>query len=341
MNARRRLPRRRERAGAARLERQLPQKRPVERHAEAELIGARVRLAVELLGRHEGRRAHDRSVFGQRRRQRMARGRRRRGQVGRRGLAATLEGDQPEVGHLHPTIPADEQVGRLDVAMNEADRVCGGEPAPGIEEGGDDLASARPLVLEPLGHRRALDEPHGDEHLPAFVADVVDGDHVRMRQARHRLRLAEQALAARAHDRSAQDLERDLAIELRVVGGVDGRHAAFAEHIEDEIAADGPPDGKRTMGAGRAAQVGRLLGRRRVTPARSGRLGAAAVTAGQVADDFGGAQRGQAASAIRFELLVVRAVHSSAYCTPMLQCIARSTSGRAGDSTRWTRWRLD
>ena len=59
-----------------------------------------------------------------------------------------------------------------------------------------------------------------------MLADVVDRDHVRVGEPRQRLSLPQQprarVLAARAGARvlGAQQLERDLAVELGIVGGV-------------------------------------------------------------------------------------------------------------------------
>ena len=60
-----------------------------------------------------------------------------------------------------------------------------------------------------------------------------------MGEARHRLRLAQQALLPLAVALArAQELDGDAAIELRIVGGVDDAHAARADVIEDDVAPD-------------------------------------------------------------------------------------------------------
>ena len=81
----------------------------------------------------------------------------------------------------------------------------GGEPAAGGDERVDDLADRARLAGEPLGERLAVDQLHRDVVATVRGADLVDGDDVRVREPRHRARLAQQALArvARAVDRSA------------------------------------------------------------------------------------------------------------------------------------------
>jgi hypothetical protein len=61
-----------------------------------------------------------------------------------------------------------------------------------------------------------------------------------VRELRERLRLAQQAILrfGAGASISPQELERHTAIELRVVGEIDLAHAAAAELVEHEIAAD-------------------------------------------------------------------------------------------------------
>ena len=89
-----------------------------------------------------------------------------------------------------------------------------------------------------------VDELHRDEDLFLEAADVVDHDDVGVRQARDRLRLAQQArllldqLGADAAGH-VQQLDRDLAVELGIVRSVDVSHRAPADQTEDQIAPDG------------------------------------------------------------------------------------------------------
>ena len=104
----------------------------------------------------------------------------------------------------------------------------------------DVLPAAAGLGL-PAGQGGAVDELHGDEQLTIDLADLVDLDYIGRRYARQRLRLAEDARPqlAVALPRGVDQLERDLAVELFVVGGVHDAHRAFAELAQKDIAADG------------------------------------------------------------------------------------------------------
>ena len=106
------------------------------------------------------------------------------------------------------------------------------------------------LHLQPVRDGVPLHVLHRDEDLVFERADVVRDDDVRVRQARDRLRLAQRALpplrqrdaVARLH---AQQLDRDLAIQLRVVRRVDLAHAAAPDHRQHDVAADARPARER------------------------------------------------------------------------------------------------
>jgi hypothetical protein len=67
-------------------------------------------------------------------------------------------------------------------------------------------------------------------------ADVVDGDDVGVREPRHRPRLAQEPRAAPIARvrRRLEQLDRQLAVELGVVGRVDDAHGAGADAIKDQ-----------------------------------------------------------------------------------------------------------
>ena len=73
-------------------------------------------------------------------------------------------------------------------------------------------------------------------------ADVVDRHHTGVREPRHRARLDEQPgarllVAGRVR---LHDLDRDVAVELRIVGRVHHAHGAAAQTLSDHVAADAP-----------------------------------------------------------------------------------------------------
>ena len=189
--------------------------RVIERDAERELIRPLVgALAEVLLGRHEHRRAHHRAGAGQR-------AHRARRRIGRRvcarwnALVDAERAGEPEVRDAHASILAEQHVVGLEVAMNEACGVSGGEPASGGDELLDDLA-ARMRPFEPRAERSAVEQLLGEKHELSVDADLVHRDHVWVRDARHRLTFAQHPHALLVgRGRGAQDLERDVAIRAR------------------------------------------------------------------------------------------------------------------------------
>ena len=84
---------------------------------------------------------------------------------------------------------------------------------------------------EPLAERLALHVAHDEEDEAARLADAMDRDDVRVREAGRRARLAQEPLARRVGAREVrrQHLDGDVAVELHVAREVDDPHAAAAE----------------------------------------------------------------------------------------------------------------
>ncbi len=188
-----------------------------ERDAEAEQIGALVGgVAAELLERHVGRRAEDRA--GGRQRDRWWAGQRGLGHPRGQGGFDRRELREPEVGHAHASVVADEDVVGLEVAVDDAGGVGGGEAAAGGAQGVDDRAPAARGIAQPAAEGGALDQLHDDEELVVGGADLVDGDDVGVGQARHGARFTREPgteAVAVVGAGQAQDLEGDLALPDR------------------------------------------------------------------------------------------------------------------------------
>ncbi|MEZ4453185.1 MAG: hypothetical protein R3B09_27230 [Nannocystaceae bacterium] len=163
--------------------------------------------------------------------------------VGGRRVGA--EAGEAEVHHPHPPLVVDHQVVRLDVAVDQADRVGRREAAAGLGHDLEDLAPAPGALREPGAEGAAVDELHRHPDLVAVDADVVDRDDRGVAELGQRLGLADEAGPRvllgghRPADRHrVEELERDFAVELGIGGGVDHPHRPGAEAIEDDVAAD-------------------------------------------------------------------------------------------------------
>ncbi len=185
----------------------------VQGDAKAEEIAAGIeRLAPELLGRHIGRRPHDRAGLGHLVAvdlPRLAGGRARAGAGHDR-----LDLGDAEVGHPHATVVTDQDVVGLEVTVDQADAMSRGKPPPRLDELVDHRTPTAMLPVEPLAHRGTADQLHGDEDLVLVLTDLVHMHDVGVRQAGHRLGLSQHAATvARRIDQVLVDhLEGDLAL---------------------------------------------------------------------------------------------------------------------------------
>ena len=83
----------------------------------------------------------------------------------------------------------------------------------------------------------ALDELHRDEHPIARRSGVVDHDDVGVRHLGGRLGLAHEAGAALrgvTGSVGAHELDGDLAVQIRVIGGVDFAHRAAPDQAQHD-----------------------------------------------------------------------------------------------------------
>jgi hypothetical protein len=176
---------------------------------------------------------------------------------------------EPEVHHAHALVVVDHHVVGLEVAVDQPGRVGRRDPAGDVgEQHAQELGpAARPLLAPTAERLAAVHELHGDPHLIAVRADVVDGDHVGVRELGQRLGLAQQPEAPMGSRRrsGSSKLERDLAVELRIVGGVHDAHAAGAEPVEQDVAPDHRAARQRAGAGARSHQAARA---RTVNPCR-------------------------------------------------------------------------
>ena len=99
-------------------------------------------------------------------------------------------------------------------------------------------ADRQRAVAEPRAQRLALDERHRVERQAVRVARREHRDDVRVLQRGDRLDLALEPLDADAlRELGRQHLHHDLALESRLLGHEDLRHAAAAEFALDGVAA--------------------------------------------------------------------------------------------------------
>ena len=201
------------------VERRLPGEELVEDDAEGVEIGALVDLgAARLLGREVLRGADDRARLGH---------------LARPGAR------DAEVGDLDAALAVDEDVVRLDVAVDDPVPVREAQRREDLARVLDaTLTGAGPRPTIELLQRAPVEVLHRDVVRVLRLAAVVDRDDVRMVQRGGVLRLAPEPLDELLVVRVAvvEDLDRDAAAELLVLREVDVGHPAGAELADDLVA---------------------------------------------------------------------------------------------------------
>ena len=99
-------------------------------------------------------------------------------------LLSSQLGD-PEVQDLHQAIPSYDDVGRLDVAVNDAGCVCLAQPLPDLNTQRHGLRLRDRSLLDSLLERLALVAGHDNEAAPVrCLLQAVNGADVRVIEGR-------------------------------------------------------------------------------------------------------------------------------------------------------------
>ncbi|MFO0631221.1 MAG: hypothetical protein U0168_00060 [Nannocystaceae bacterium] len=230
-------------------ERALAVERLPQRDREGVLVRGGADLgAGMLLGGHVRRRADDVALRGQRRQldvDEIVVALDAGGVLAAGGDRREAAAGDAEVTDARAPVRAHEHVGGLEVAVHDAGGMDRAEALRQRDEDLDDLAPADVAAPQPPLQVDALDQLHRDVDLILVGIDLVDRDHVGVRQPCERPRLRDQprtgALVAGAAGFTAvgaDELDRDGALEPGVEAPQHDTHRAFAEAIEHEVATD-------------------------------------------------------------------------------------------------------
>ena len=140
-----------------------------------------------------------------------------------------------EVGDLDAVVVVEQQVGGLDVAVDDPARVRGVERRRGLAEPLERAAERlRALAREPVGERAARQVLHDDVRTPLVLADVEDRDVFGAFESRA---AASASRVKRPADRLVvgvalgEDLDGDGPRQVGVLGAVDLAHAAAGDPL--------------------------------------------------------------------------------------------------------------
>ncbi len=195
----------------------------VEHGTESEDVGPGVRrLARQLFGCHVGHGAEQNAFLGQ--------------------SVVTPGGflGEAEIEDFDPAFRGNHHVGRLQVPMDHAALVGGGQRLGQIGGEAEEVFGRQALVGDRLAERLAVDQLHGQKTDPVVFFDRVDGDDVGVIERREHLRLAFESRqpSGTAGLGSRQHLDRDPAVEAGIYAGVDLPHAAGADGADDLVGAE-------------------------------------------------------------------------------------------------------
>ena len=155
---------------------------------------------------------------------------------------------QAKVQHLHDAIGPDLDVGRLQVAVDDAGVVRGFERQGDLMRDGQRLVGRDRALRDAVGKRGPFDQFEHERHLAVLLLETVDGRDVRVVERGQDLGFALEPREARriGRHRRRQDLDRHVAFQLAVARAIDLAHSAFADLRGDFVGAE--------AGAGRESQ---------------------------------------------------------------------------------------
>jgi hypothetical protein len=126
---------------------------------------------------------------------------------------------------------AQEDIGRLEVAVNDLARVRDGQPAGEIADHPEALAQREPATMQPHREVLAFEPLHREERLVAAHHSVRDvANDPRMLELGEDFHLAFEALAVVVR---IEQLQRDLTRCLEIDRSVHGAHAAGADTLDE------------------------------------------------------------------------------------------------------------
>ena len=200
------------------------------------------RLGLDLLRRHVAGRADEHARTGER-------------SFDCRQLGHCVRGERrapgdAEVEYLDAVVRRDHDVSRLEIAVDDALRVRGGDGGSDPGGVGKGAIEREPGRGNGAIERHAGDVLHDEEVDAAVLLDGVDRDAVRVIERRRGARFAEQAAGRFRIGRRRQHLDRDRPIQHRIAGAIDRPHPAFTQARVDGVVQEGGADHEFMSGLG-------------------------------------------------------------------------------------------
>jgi hypothetical protein len=131
----------------------------------------------------------------------------------------------------------DENVGGLDIAMNDAARAGGVQRVGNLRAEFKQGIGGHGAAADTFAQGLPFEEFHHEEGLAIVLADVVNGANARMIQGGRGAGFALKTFERRRifGEVGRQEFESDLAAETRVFGSKNLAHAAAAQGVDDPV----------------------------------------------------------------------------------------------------------
>ncbi len=153
------------------------------------------------------------------------------------GVVGARRAGQAEVADLRLRLGREQNVRRLDVAVNDPVFVGVGQAVANAFDDGDGLDRIDRAVVGGIEERLAVHQLHHDVRHAVGIAKIIDANQVRMIEAGHRLGLAFEGLVELRvlAELARQDLDRDIAVEAPLASPVHGSHPALGDESMELI----------------------------------------------------------------------------------------------------------
>ena len=157
-----------------------------------------------------------------------------------RGGVSFEELHQAEVEDLDAVTLGHEQVGGLEVPVNDALGMRGFQPIDDLRRKLQDQGRLQRATSDPLLQRGALQQLHGDEVATLVLVDIVDRADVGMIEPGGGTGFPPEALDRQRplRDLLPQELEGDVPSEPEVLSTIDDAHPTFAQQLPDPVMRD-------------------------------------------------------------------------------------------------------
>ncbi len=158
------------------------------------------------------------------------------------------EHGESEIENLHAAVGGDEQVARLEIAVDDALGVGRCKAGRDLTRVVDRPSEWERAVAQLVAKRLALEQLRHDERLVVMGTEIVDDQNVRMVQGRRGTGFVLELSKMLGVRGGGQDFDRHVALQARIAGAIDLAHASSSQERDDFVRSETVAGGKRHCG---------------------------------------------------------------------------------------------